>query len=161
MNAPVADHTLLNTVTDLLTRYVHCIDSDALEQWPDFFTADCVYKITTAENQRRNLPVGIIFANSKGMLRDRVAALRDANIYEAQTYRHIVSSSLITSRTADEVAVTSNFMVVRILQDGDQILYAVGRYIDRIALTEAGPLFREKLVVLDSNKIDTLLAIPL
>jgi 3-phenylpropionate/cinnamic acid dioxygenase small subunit len=52
-------------------------------------------------------------------------------------------------------------MVVRIMIDGSQELFVTGRYLDQIELSGETPLFAEKLVVLDSDKIDTLLAIPL
>jgi SnoaL-like domain len=74
----------------LNSDYAACIDADRLEVWPDFFVEACLYKITTAENHRRGYQAGVIYADSRAMLRDRVAALREANIYERQTYRHIV-----------------------------------------------------------------------
>jgi len=36
-----------------------------------------------------------------------------------------------------------------------------GRYLDRIAIDGPRPLFVDKIVVCDSRRIDTLLAIPL
>ncbi len=41
------------------------------------------------------------------------------------------------------------------------IVFAVGRYIDRVVRGDIGWLFARKDVVLDSRQIDTLLAIPL
>jgi len=148
-------------VTNLLAHYADCIDSDALEQWPDMFTERCVYKITTAENQARGLPIGIVYADSRAMLQDRVAALRDANIYEPQCYRHIISAVCITERDGTVVGARSNFMVVRTTADGTQDLFVTGCYIDRVDFAGDRARFTEKLVVLDSNKVDTLLAIPL
>ena len=40
-------------------------------------------------------------------------------------------------------------------------LFATGRYLDRIDVSRAPYRFIERLVVLDSQKIDTLLVIPL
>ena len=40
-------------------------------------------------------------------------------------------------------------------------LFSTGRYLDRIVLGGAMPLFAEKLVICDSRRIDTLLAMPL
>ena len=37
-------------VQDLNARYVHAIDDDRLEDWPEFFTEKGRYRITTAEN---------------------------------------------------------------------------------------------------------------
>ena len=76
---------------ELYTDYVHCLDADELERWPDFFTEDCFYRITSAENYEAGMPLGLIHATSRNMLKDRVSALREANIYEPQRYRHLVS----------------------------------------------------------------------
>jgi 3-phenylpropionate/cinnamic acid dioxygenase small subunit len=157
------DIELQLTVENLLARYVHAIDDDRLEQWPGFFVEKGRYRVTTAENHERNLPLPIIYADSRAMLRDRVAALRHANIYEAQRYRHTVSSTLVERLDEYTVRATSNFQVVRVMHTGESMLFASGRYLDRIRLSGEGGLaqFEEKVVVLDSRAIDTLLAIPL
>lgn len=147
-------------VENLLARYVHALDDDRLEDWPGFFGATGRYRITTAENRAQGLPLCIVQADSPAMMRDRVAALRHANIYEAQGYRHVVSSTLVTQAGADTVEAVSNFHVARIMHDGATLLFASGRYFDRIRLGPA-PAFDDKLVVLDSRRVDTLLAIPL
>ncbi len=148
-------------VHDLYTAYAGCLDSDALERWPEFFTEDCRYRITSAENYDSGLPLGLIYATSKNMLRDRVSALREANIYEPQRYRHLVSGLRIARERDDALDIGANFVVVRTMQDGAMILFAAGRYIDRVVRGESGWLFARKDVVLDSRQIDTLLAIPL
>jgi len=145
----------------LYADYVHCLDADRLEAWPEFFTDNCHYRITSAENFEAGLPLGIVRATSKKMLRDRVAALREANVYEPQRYRHLVSSLRITAERAGELEVEANFLVVRTVQDGDMTLFAAGRYVDRLQRAAGGWKFAEKIVVLDSRQIDTLLAIPI
>ena len=147
-------------VENLLARYVHTLDDDRLKDWPDLFSASGRYRITTAENHARGLPLCIVQADSQAMMRDRVAALRHANIYEAQGYRHLVSSTLITRLENGLAYAVSNFHVARIMHDGATLLFATGRYLDCIRLGDT-PLFEDKLVLLDSRRIDTLLAIPL
>lgn len=161
MAVPADDLAAGLAVSNLLAEYVECIDSNALERWPHFFTEDCLYKITTAYNHARGLPIGIVHADNRRMLEDRVTALREASVYEAQSYRHIVSAVRVTGRSGTEVTAQASFLVVRIMADGTQDLFATGRYLDRIDFAGARPLFVEKLVVLDSDKVDTLIAIPL
>jgi anthranilate 1,2-dioxygenase small subunit len=152
----------LAKVTALLADYAACIDADDLEHWPGYFTNECHYKITTDYNHKRDLPVGLIYAHNKNMLEDRVTALRTANIYEPQRYRHILSVVRLTAESKSGVEAETNFMVVRTMTDGSQDLFATGRYLDKIEKRSEGAWrFAEKLVVLDSDKIDTLLAIPL
>src|SRR5438132_3354379 len=99
-------------IEGLYTAYAHCLDDDRLEEWPGFFTEDCAYRVTSAENFEAGLPLGIIYATSKNMLVDRVMALRRANIYEPQRYRHLVSSMQIQGNANDGLDATANFLVV-------------------------------------------------
>jgi anthranilate 1,2-dioxygenase small subunit len=149
---------LLNYVQN---AYAHCIDSGNLEAWPDFFEENCVYKITTADNHAQGLEAGVIFANSKGMLRDRVASLREANIYERHVYRHFLGQPWVVSEEADEVRSETSFFIARIMRDGTTDVYATGRYLDLYALNGGAPKLRERIVVCDSSRFDTLLALPL
>jgi 3-phenylpropionate/cinnamic acid dioxygenase small subunit len=153
-------------VQDLNARYVQAIDDDELEAWPDFFTEHGRYRVTTAENIERALPLGLIYATSRAMLRDRVRSLRDANVYEAQRYRHLLGPPRIElpadARGEDEgIRAQTSFMIARVMQTGETTLFATGCYRDHIVLDGGGMRFAEKLVILDSRLIDTLLAIPL
>jgi len=148
-------------IQNLLARYVQTIDDDRLEAWPDFFIEEGCYRITTAENFERGLPLGMMYATSRAMLRDRVSALRKANVYEAQRYRHVIGIPLI-ERDATGVRAATNFMVARIMHTGETMLFATGRYLDRVVINPQGEgEFAEKTVVLDSRQVDTLLAIPI
>mgnify|MGYP001216041636 FL=1 len=152
---------MLDRVSRLNADYARAIDDDRLEDWPEFFAEPCLYTITSADNHRRGMPVGIIYADSKGMLKDRVAALREANVYERQSYRHVVGLPAILGERDGAVRAETPFLVVRIMRDGTMALFATGRYLDAL-VEEAGALrFRERVVVCDSSRIDTLLAIPL
>jgi anthranilate 1,2-dioxygenase small subunit len=154
-----------NNVYQMIARaqaeYARCIDDDRLEEWPSHFHGACVYKITTAANYRDGLEAGIIFANSRGMLTDRVSALREANIYERQSYRHIIGQPSILSEDQGEVRSETPFLVARILQDGDTDIFATGRYLDLYKLENGEVKLNERTVVCDSSRIDTLLALPL
>ena len=77
-------------LTRLNAEYARALDDYRLEDWPAFFTDPCLYSITSADNHRQGLPAGLMYADSRGMLQDRVAALREANIYERQSYRHLM-----------------------------------------------------------------------
>jgi 3-phenylpropionate/cinnamic acid dioxygenase small subunit len=156
-----ADIATERAVERLLARYVASIDADRLEEWPGYFTERCRYQIITSENYEQGLPLGVFFADSQAMLKDRVAALRQANIYEGQRYRHLVSATLILGEEEGLVIAQSNYMVARVMHDGATLLFSTGRYLDRVDLRGPEPLFAEKLVILDSRRIDTLLAIPL
>jgi len=152
---------LAERVSQLNAEYARAIDDDRLESWPDFFTDPCIYKITSADNYRRGLPAGLVYADSRGMLKDRVTALREANIYERQAYRHLVGLPAIRPGADGAVHAETPFLVVRVMRDGTMDLFATGRYLDTMVDEDGTLRFQERLVVCDSSRIDTLLAIPL
>src|SRR5499427_9617671 len=152
---------LARTIADLNARYVAAIDDNKLEAWPDFFSTDGRYRVTTAENFERGLPLAMIYATSRAMLRDRVRALREANVYEAQRYRHVIGVPLIASAEGSAVRAQTSFIVARVMHSGETTLFATGRYHDHVVLDDGEARFAEKIVILDSRLIDTLLAIPL
>jgi anthranilate 1,2-dioxygenase small subunit len=152
---------LLPRVVRLCADYARAIDDDRLEDWPAFFADPCLYKITSADNHREGLPAGLVYADSMGMLIDRVSALRQANIYERQSYRHLVGLPAIIEEAAGGIRAETPFMVARIMRDGATDLFATGRYLDVLVEDGDALRLRERVVVCDSRRVDTLLAIPL
>jgi 3-phenylpropionate/cinnamic acid dioxygenase small subunit len=149
-------------VAALNSAYAACIDADRLEDWPAFFSEQCLYKVTTAENHKLGYAAGIIYADSKAMLTDRISALREANIYERQRYRHILGMPLLHASRDGLIAAETPFLVVRIMRDGQTDLFATGAYLDKLAAAADGSLhYVERVVVCDSQRFDTLVAIPL
>jgi anthranilate 1,2-dioxygenase small subunit/terephthalate 1,2-dioxygenase oxygenase component beta subunit len=149
-------------VAALNTAYAACIDADRLEEWPTFFADPCLYKVTTADNVKRGYAAGIMYADSQGMLADRISALREANIYERQRYRHILGMPMVHSSRDGLIVAETSFLVVRTMRDGQMDLFATGAYVDRIATAPDGRLrYAERIVVCDSQRFDTLVAIPL
>ena len=58
-------------------------------------------------------------------------------------------------------AVESNFMIVQTTKTGESKLFCAGCYEDRINVTSPRARFRERIVVLDTFSIPTLLATPI
>jgi 3-phenylpropionate/cinnamic acid dioxygenase small subunit len=146
----------------LNAAYARCIDNDQLERWPDFFLERCLYLITNADNHAAGMQAGMVYADTRAMLQDRVLAMRDANVYEEQRYRHIIGAPLLLEQDGDRAVVETPFLVARIMRGGDTEVFATGRYVDQVVqLPDATLKFAERVVVCDSTNIDTLLVIPL
>lgn len=156
----MSDAETLFRLSSLNTAYASCIDADKLEEWPAFFVERCLYKITSADNHKKGYAAGIVYADTRAMLEDRVSALRNANIYERHTYRHIVGMPAVLAAT-DEIKAETPFLVIRTMRDGRMDLFATGVYLDRVREDEGRLRFVERLVICDSQRFDTLLAIPL
>jgi len=151
----------IERILALQAAYIRAIDSDELEAWPQFFLGQCLYTVTTAENRKNGFPAGIIYADTRAMLIDRVAALRQANIYEKQSYRHILGLPNVTGNDGNEAESETPFMVVRIMHDGATSIFATGVYLDTYRLSGADLKFAKRVVVCDSSHVDTLMALPL
>ncbi len=151
----------LDRIMALQAAYVRCIDSNAIEAWPNFFLDQCLYSVTTADNHRNGYQGGAIYADSKAMLVDRVQALRQANVYEKQSYRHIVGLPSILRNGGDEAEAETPFLVVRIMHDGNTDVFATGLYLDSYRAQGDELKLARRIVVCDSSRFDTLLAIPL
>jgi anthranilate 1,2-dioxygenase small subunit len=144
----------------LQERYVSVIDADRLEEWPNFFAEDCVYEIIPKENSDLGLPMGIMHCFGRAMLRDRITSLREANVFEPHTYRHITSGLELTPVNADTVDIQSNYVVVQTLTDGESRIYQAGRYFDRVVHSAEGWLYQRKRAVYDTSRVQTLLVTP-
>src|SRR5690606_11841405 len=125
------------------------------------FTERCFYRITTAQNHARGLPAGLVYADTRQMLADRVLSLRQANIYERQSYRHLLGLPRITGEAEGAVKVSTPFAALRTMRTGDTAIFASGVYLDEVVLQGEQPLLRRRDVICDSQRIDTLLALPL
>jgi anthranilate 1,2-dioxygenase small subunit len=155
------DVQLHHAVQELEFRYARILDSVELEAWIDLFAEECRYKILPRENYQRGLPLGLISCDSKGMLRDRVKSLREANIYNIHQPRRMVGNVEILGVRNGCYEVVANYTAYQTDAEGVTRLFSVGQYRDTV-VEEAGELkFREKLVLLDTFSVPNLLAIPL
>ena len=147
-------------IDDLISDYAHSIDDDELERWPEFFIAEGKYKVISRENYDAGRPIGVLYCDSRGMMRDRIGALRTANIYEPHTYCHVQGRTRVT-KDGDVYKARTNFEVIRTMQDGGDFRFAVGKYLDEIVFEDGVPKFKSRVAVLESRRIDILLVIPL
>ena len=147
-------------IEDLYAAYAACLDDGRFEEWPDFFTDDCTYRIVPRENFDRGLPLATLSFESKGMLRDRVYAVTQTLFHEPYYQRHLVSGFVVRADDGG-FRVQANYVVVRTKAGALSEVYSAGRYLDRI-VDEAGTLrFQEKLCIFDSELIPNSLIYPL
>jgi anthranilate 1,2-dioxygenase small subunit len=145
----------------LQERYVGVIDTDRLEEWPELFTEDAIYEIVPKENADLGLPMGIMHCFGRPMLRDRILALRQANLYEPHTYRHMTSGLEFEQVDENTIDMQSNYVVVQTLTDGESRVYQAGRYFDRVVRSDDGWRYQRKRAVYDTSRVQTLLVTPI
>ena len=148
-------------IDELVVRSAMLIDRDDLAGWLDCFEEEASYIVMPRDNHDRGLPVALMHCSSKARLRDRVTCLRQANKFNPHYDRHIVSRPWVQAIEQDIARVESNFMVVQTTKTGSSKLFCAGCYQDRIRLSAADARLVERLVILDSFAISTMLASPL
>ena len=145
-------------VCDLLAEYGALIDMAKFDEWLDLFAEECRYRIVPRENFDRGLPAALVFCDSRAMLEDRIRALREANKYNIHTDRHVIGLPRIFD---DGLTVEAPFAVYQTDQEGETRLFATGLYRDRLEILGQRLKIRDKLILLDTFAVPTLLATPL
>jgi anthranilate 1,2-dioxygenase small subunit len=146
---------------DLFATYGALIDAADFDAWLQLFAERCTYHIVPRENYQRGLPAGLVFCDSRAMLDDRIGALRGANKYNIHTDRHLIGLPRRVANETGDTFVEAPFAVYQSDQEGETRLFATGLYRDRV-VAEGGTLkFRDKLVLLDTFAVPSLLATPL
>jgi anthranilate 1,2-dioxygenase small subunit len=159
--APGLRQEAREAIADLLERYCHTLDDDRCEEWSAFFTEDAVYQVTTRENLQAGRPIGIVLCEGRGMLDDRIKALRIANIFESHTHRHVMGRPLIEPRADGGCDARTSFVIYRTMYTGETEVFATGRYDDVLEPGPQGWRIAQRRVVLDSRMVDTLMVYPL
>jgi len=148
-------------VEDLHAEYCAALDEGRYEDWAELFTADCLYRIVPRDNHERGLPLAVMHCESRGMLRDRVVAIRETSYYAPRALRHMVSLIRVAAADDGTLRGQANYLVLQTLPEQPTTLFNAGRYIDTI-VSEAGRLrFRERLCVFDSIVVPNSLIIPI
>jgi anthranilate 1,2-dioxygenase small subunit len=145
-------------VWDLLADYGGLIDAAKFDEWLGLFADQCRYQVMPRENFDRGLPAALVFCDSRAMLEDRIRALREANRYNIHTDRHLIGLPRLLQ---EGDVVEAPFAVYQTDQEGETRLFATGLYRDRLVSAGGRLLISDKLVLLDTFAVPTLLAAPL
>lgn len=145
---------------DLYDDYANTLDDQKLENWIDYFTEDCHYRVISRENFDANLPLGLIYCMNKNMVRDRVMALRETTMYEPRSLRHFISGVQITEVEGELIHAQANFAIMESLSDQEPSLNMVGRYIDTFIRIGNEIKIKSRDCVYDNYRIRNSLIIP-
>ena len=146
---------------DLYAGYAACLDEERFEEWPEFFTDPCLYRIVPRENFERGLPLATWLCESKGYLIDRVTAIRRTAVYAPRYVRRIVSGIRILGWSDEVLEVRANYLALETLQDELTRVFNAGQYRDKLVVEKGKLKFREKLCVFDSILVPNSLIYPL
>lgn len=152
---------LLSELQGLYADYCACLDERRFNEWPQFFTKDCLYRLIPRENFERGLPLATLAFESRGMLEDRVYAISHTLFHAPYYQRHILSSVRLRGTEDGAIHCEASYLVVRTRQNEPSELFNAGRYIDVVVREEGCLLFRERSCVFDSELIPNSIIYPI
>jgi salicylate 5-hydroxylase small subunit len=148
-------------IEDLYSEYCAALDEGRYEDWAALFTEDCLYRIVPRDNHERGLPLALMHCESRGMLLDRIVALRETSYYAPRALRHMVSGLRVAAEAEGVLRGQANYLVLQTLPEQPTTLFNAGRYLDVVVREAAGLRFRERLCVFDSILVPNSLIVPL
>jgi len=148
-------------LADLYAEYGDVLDTGDYERWTALFTARCLYLVIPRENHERGLPLATVRAESRGMLEDRVHAIRQTQMFVPRWMRHLIGAPRVLGVADGVVNARASYAVFETQPDQLTRVLNVGRYEDEIVRDEGRLRFRRKLCVYDSVLIPTSLVLPI
>jgi 3-phenylpropionate/cinnamic acid dioxygenase small subunit len=146
---------------ELYAAYGATLDYGKIEEWPDFFTDDCIYKLISRENYDLGLPLGTMFAEKRGGLEDRVTAVIKTTVYHERVITHLITGIRVLSAKGNTIEATANYVVLETLPNQYTNILNSGRYSDKIVRKGAKLLFKEKLCIFDSALVPASIIYPI
>jgi len=142
--------------------YAAALDEQRLSDWAEMFTDDAFYVVISRENADKNLPVGLIYCENKGMILDRAFALEKTAMFAPRYLRHLVGNlQLLGEETNGDIRARANYVVVQVLFDRpDAKLHQVGVYYDKFRRVGDALKLAERRCVYDNLLVDNALCIP-
>ncbi|CAH2802992.1 MAG: Ortho-halobenzoate 1,2-dioxygenase beta-ISP protein OhbA [uncultured Paraburkholderia sp.] len=147
-------------VGDFHAEYCAVLDSGDIERWPEFFTENCLYRVTEYENAVHGYPVGLVYAEGRNMLLDHAVAISRTQMFAPRQMLHFLSNVRILDANDEEIIAQSNYMLLQTLVEGATTLHQAGRLFDRFARNGNVLLLKERQAVYDTAMIANDLAYP-
>jgi 3-phenylpropionate/cinnamic acid dioxygenase small subunit len=149
-----------DALRDFYDEYYTVLDDVRLDEWPALFTEDCVYRVIPRENYEAGYTLSTIYAESRGMLVDRVMGMTRTQMYAPRYYRRFPGPLRIVSRDGDSVRTRHNLLVVQTLIDKKTEIVLSAVCHDELVPDGERNLLRERIVVFDSEMIPNSLIYP-
>ena len=149
-------------VDEFNARYCAALDEMRLADWAEMFTPDAFYVVISRENDDRNRPVGLIYCEGRGMIRDRAFALEKTSMFAPRYLRHLVGNLQVEPADGDgEIRAKANYMVMQVLFDRpDATIHQVGRYEDVFVHAGDELKLKSRRCIYDNLLVPNALCIP-
>ncbi len=164
-------------IEEFHTEYCNVLDRGALDHWVDFFAEDALYRVTARENADAGLRVGLVYAEGRGMIRDRAFAIQHTQMFAPRYMQHFTSNVRVVavdgvaggtggsrppvpSAEGSLIKAQSNYLLLQTLVDGPTTIHQSGRYYDTFVRQGGRLLIKERQCVYDTVLIANDLVYP-
>lgn len=153
---------LRQEIEEFNAAYAEALDNGPLSDWPDFFAEEALYVITARENHNAGLPVGLVYCEGKGMLRDRIFAIENTAMFAPRYMRHFIANTrVVENRANGEIVATANYLLLQTLFDRPEAkLHQVGTYYDVFVRVDGALKLKARRAVYDNLLIDNSVVYP-
>jgi 3-phenylpropionate/cinnamic acid dioxygenase small subunit len=141
-------------------EYAANLERGDIEHWPDFFTDDANYVVIARDNQESDLPLGLVYCEGKGMLRDRAYALRHTEMYAPRYLQLRVSNTRVIGVDGPLVRAEASYLLLETLIDEPSRVQQVGKYHDVFERVAGTLLLKDRRCVYDTVVINNNLVFP-
>ena len=155
------DPALRLEVEDLLYAYADCLDHGDIGDWAEFFTDDCLYKLISKENWDLGLPLGTIFAEGRGGILDRIAAVTKTTVYHERALTHMITNTRVLCEADGVIDITANYAVLETLPNQYTRILNSGRYLGKLVRAGDALKIREMICVFDSALVPASIIYPI
>lgn len=170
-------------IEEFHTEYCNVLDRGDLDHWVDFFAEDALYRITARENADAGLRVGLVYAEGRGMIRDRAFAILHTQMFAPRYMQHLTSNVRIVAveeaaggtgggkppvpsvhavgaAEGSLIKAQSNYLLLQTLVEGPTTIHQSGRYFDTFVRQGGRLLIRERQCIYDTVLIANDLVYP-
>ena len=148
-------------IEEFNNAYAAALDEQRLVDWAEMFTDDGFYVVISRENADRNMPVGLIYCENKGMILDRANAMK-TEMFAPRYLRHIIGNLQVTGEEPNgDIRARANYVVVQVLFDRPEAkLHQVGVYHDKFRRVGDQLKLAERRCVYDNLLVENALCLP-
>lgn len=157
---PARALALRQEIEEFNADYCATLDANDIESWPEFFTEDGLYRVTSRENVELGLPVGLVYAEGRDMMHDRAAAIARTQMFAPRYMLHVLSNTRVISEAGGEIQAKTAFLLMQTLVEGPTTLHLAGVYHDRFVRVADSLKLIERQVVHDTNILANDLVYP-
>jgi 3-phenylpropionate/cinnamic acid dioxygenase small subunit len=141
-------------------EYCANLERGDIEHWPDYFTDDANYVVIARDNHESNLPLGLVYCEGKGMLRDRAYALRYTEMYAPRYLQLRVSNTRVMSVDGPLIKAEASYLLLETLTDELGRVQQIGKYYDVFERVGDTLLIKDRRCVYDTVIVNNCIVFP-